>query len=373
MSGLAITALVFGILCFLPAVGLVLGVVALSRMRRTGERGKAMAVWGIALSCFGLLLHLLVLLGGGWDDVRAGVRDAAYPVFAVDKGDCFTTPGGGLAGVTYDVDEVSCAEEHDGEAFGSYRVSGADGAYPGDKAISAEADVKCYDLRSVYAMDLWAHPADVDVYYFTPTPESWKLGDREVTCMFGSSDGKTRLTGSLRNDAAMQTGDQLVYLQAARHLEDALEATPEAAYVEDDLPGHQEWAAEMSEALVAQTDLLRDRTWPQRSASAVAALVKDLDAARKEWDRAARATDADTFYLHYDKGMDLVEPAGAVPSREALDLGTTPPPHLVGDPEDSGDGGAEGDKGDQGGKGGKGNERDNGGNGDGGPGVGAAV
>ncbi|MFD7552503.1 DUF4190 domain-containing protein [Streptomyces sp. NPDC059816] len=370
MSGLAITALVFGVLCFLPAVGLVLGVVALSRMRRTGERGKAMAVWGIALSCFGLLLHLLVLLGGGWGDVRAGVRDATYPVFAVNKGDCFTTRQGGLEGLTYDVDEVSCAEKHDGEAFGTYGVSGADGSYPGDKAISAEADVKCDDLRFVYAMDSWAHPPDVDVYYFTPTPESWKLGDREVTCMFGSADGKTRLTGSLRNDATMQTRDQLVYLQAARRLEGALEATPEAAYVEDDLPGHREWAVEMSEALVAQTYLLRDRTWPQRSASAVAALVKDLDAARKEWDLAARATDADTFYLHYGRGMDLVEPDGAVPSREALGLGTTPPPHLVSDPEESGAGGGEGDKGDKGDRGDKGNER---GNGDAGPGVGAAV
>lgn len=44
VNGVAIAALVFGILCFLPAVGLVLGVVALLQIKRRGERGKGMAV-----------------------------------------------------------------------------------------------------------------------------------------------------------------------------------------------------------------------------------------------------------------------------------------------------------------------------------------
>ncbi|OKH96799.1 hypothetical protein AB852_06755 [Streptomyces uncialis] len=354
VDGTAIAALVFGILCFLPAVGLILGVVALSRVRRTGRRGKGLAVSGIVLSTLGLVLHLLMLVSGAWSDFaegfREGMREASYNAFSVGKGECFVTPDGGLEGLTYDVTKVPCAKEHDGEAYGNYLVSGGKSApYPGDDPIATEADEECYRLRADYVMDSWALPQNVDIYYFTPTPESWKLGDREVTCMFGSSDGKNRLTGTLRDDPAMQDADQFVYLEAAGYLEEALEAVPEETYVEDDLPGHKKWATEVSDALEKQAGRLRDHDWPEKNSGVVAALVKDLDKARGEWDGAARAKDSDTFYIHYDEAMNLIEDERAVPSRASLGLTTTPPPDLS-DTEEPG-AGATGGSGDSSGSG----------------------
>ncbi len=71
----------------------------------------------------------------------------------------------------------------------------------------------------------------------------------------------------------------------------------------------------------------------------VAALVKDLRAAQKEWAKAATASDADEFYAHYDKGADLIDPKKSVTARKALGLATTPPSY---DGSDSGgDGGGD--------------------------------
>ncbi|MGH1554931.1 septum formation family protein, partial [Streptomyces sp. L7] len=133
------------------------------------------------------------------------------------KGQCFDAPSGSLEGMAYDFDVVSCAGEHDGEVFAVVRLSGD--SYPGDKKVTATADDRCYALQDSYAMDGWAVPDDVDIYYVTPTAESWSLGDREITCAFGNKDEEASLPGgSLRNDATTLDADQVAYLKAAHVL-----------------------------------------------------------------------------------------------------------------------------------------------------------
>jgi hypothetical protein len=270
--------------------------------------------------------------------------------FSVDKGECFDSEDRSLEGTAYDVDKVPCSGDHQAEVFANFDLKGG-GGYPGDEKISEGADDKCYALRSGYAMDSWAIPDDVDVYYFTPTPESWRVGDREVTCMFGNTDEKGHLTGSLRRDDTMLSADQLAYLQADGTLYGALDTAPDEAYVEDDLPGHKAWATRVVKALGDQTDLLRAHDWSTDTAQPVAGQEKALDQAREEWRLAAKATDVDTFYDHYDKGSKLLEGAKAVAARKALDLATTPPAY---DEPEEGDGGSgDGDGGGTGGGGAK--------------------
>jgi hypothetical protein len=192
-------------------------------------------------------------------------------------------------------------------------------------------------------MDAWAVPDDVDVYYFTPTPESWRLGDREVTCMFGNTNEKGTLTGTLRRDATSLTDDQLAYLRADGVLYDALDTAPDAEYVEDDLPGHRKWAARVATALADQTRQLRGHSWQDGAGQPVADRAKALDQAREEWRKAAKATDADTFYAHYDRADALLEGRAAVTARKALGLATTPPSRDADGSGDSG-GGTEADK-----------------------------
>lgn len=326
VNGFAIAALVLGILCFLPFVGLVLGIVGLVQIKKKGERGKGMAVSGIVLSSIGAFLMTVSLATGGARDFWEGFQEAAREngsTFSVEKGECFDAPNGSLEGYAYDVDTVPCDEEHDAEVFANFLVP--EGEYPGDDGLAETADEKCYDLADAYAMDAWALPEYVDVYYFTPTRESWGAGDREVTCMFGSTEENTGLTGSLRKDDSMLTGDQLTYLQAEGVYNDALDTAPAEEYVEDDLPGHKEWATRVAEALDEQVAMLGEHRWSDAGERPVADHADALERAREQWEKAARAADADIFYEHYGNAYELVDGTTAVTARKALGLAVTPP------------------------------------------------
>ncbi|WP_330235525.1 DUF4190 domain-containing protein [Streptomyces sp. NBC_00566] len=334
----AIASLVTGILCCLPGVGLLLGLIALRQIRGRGQRGRAAAVVGSALSGAGLGLAVLLLTTGAtnwaWQNVKDGVREGASVSLA--KGDCFDAAGD-LEGVVESVLPVPCAGEHKGEVFATFGIEG--GPYPGEAAVIDAAE-RCTGLRNTYVMDDWAVPHDVDVYYLAPSKETWVFGDRTVTCVLGSvTDGGT-LTGSLRADESVLDADQVAYLKAVHVLDAAMDTAPEAAYAEDDLPGHKAWARRVSTALAGCSRTLRARPWPATAAAPMAGLTERLDKARALWDEAARATDADAFYVPYDAGATLIEPRTTVAVREALKLATTPP-----DPggEDVGDDPADGD------------------------------
>ncbi|MGW2614817.1 DUF4190 domain-containing protein [Streptomyces sp. NPDC001500] len=345
INGLAIAALVLGILCFLPAVGLVLGVVALTQIRKRGERGKGMAVAGAILSSVGLALWILALATGGASDFWQGFKDGASgrSSFSLVKGDCFDMPGETFDEEVYDVDEVPCSGEHDAEVFATVPLSGS--SFPGDDRVTRLADDKCFRLRGAYAMDPWALTDEVDVYYLTPTSESWSVGDREITCVFGPVDDRGTLTGSLRADETTLDADQLAFLKAMAAVDGVLEQEPEDS-AEQDLAADRTWAGDAGDVTGAQAAALGARTWSAKAGGPVAALAKDLRTASREWAAAAKATDADGFYEHYETAYGYVDGRATVTAREALGLATTPPSYDEG--SDSGDGGAGGGDGDSG-------------------------
>ncbi|MER5662499.1 DUF4190 domain-containing protein [Streptomyces mirabilis] len=191
-------------LCFLPAVGLVLGIVALAQIRKRGERGKGPAVGGMAMSSLGLALLVLAVATGGvsdfWDGFKGGMNDSARTgtVFSLRKGDCFDEPGDSSKSVAVHVDKVPCAGRHHAE-----------------------------------------------------------VTRHSIICMFESGDGKSGLTGSLRKDGFTLNADQFAYLQAVDTLDVALRAAPAAKHVDDDLRGYKEWATRVSVALDDEAHLLR--------------------------------------------------------------------------------------------------------------------
>ena len=68
-SGMAIASLILGIcgfLCVTPFVGLGLGIAALSRVKKTGQPGKGMAIAGIVLSSVWIALMILLLATGNF-------------------------------------------------------------------------------------------------------------------------------------------------------------------------------------------------------------------------------------------------------------------------------------------------------------------
>ena len=338
VNGVAIGSLVLGILCFVPAVGLVLGLIALAQIKKKGERGKGMAIAGSVLSSVGLALWALALSTGSAADFWDGFKGAASgegTAYALAKGDCFDTPTGDLEGDAYDIDEVSCAGEHDGEVFAVVTLPG--GSFPGDDEIERTADTKCYGLQDGYTMDTWAVPEDVDVYYLVPSRQSWRLGDREITCLLGSTAENGTLTGSLRADPTTLDADQTAFLSATNAIDDVLYEEPDE-FAEDDLPANQAWAKDVHAELGEQIEALRGHSWPAEAKQPVADLIEEMEDARKQWSRAAAATDADTFYTHYESGYEYVDGPTTVTTREALGLETTPPKPYEDDSEGGGSG-----------------------------------
>ncbi|EFL34616.1 conserved hypothetical protein [Streptomyces viridochromogenes DSM 40736] len=323
VNALAVAALALGVLCFLPAAGLVLGLIALWQIRRSGQSGRGMAIAGAVLSSVGIVLWAVTLSTGvasdAWEEFKDGAR--GNESLSLRKGDCFNAPGG-LEGDTYDVDRVSCAGGHDGEVFAVVTLPG--GAFPGDAKVTDIADEKCYALQDQYAMDTWAMPGDVDVYYLMPSRDSWRYGDRAITCVFGNTDGKAGLTGSLRGDPTTLDTDQVVFLSVSNAVDAALYEEPEDS-PEDDLAGHRAWATLVRDVLGEQIEALRGHSWPSDAEKPVADLVRDLEDAREEWARARTATDADTYSTHRGKAYAYVDGPATVTARKALGLAAAPP------------------------------------------------
>ncbi|MCP3820738.1 DUF4190 domain-containing protein [Streptomyces sp. A3M-1-3] len=341
LNGLAVASLVLGLLCCLP-IGLVLGIVALSQIKRKGERGQGLATAGIVLSSVSTLFLVIGLAVGGASGFRDAFEDGleagsrTRSTMDLTTGDCFNVPGGDLEAEVYDVTVVPCTEQHDAEVYGTHTL---DGTLPGPEALAAEADEQCWRLQDKYAMDPWAVPDHVDTYSYSPTSESWKLGDRLITCAFGSEDGPLR--SSLKQEATSIDAHQLAYLQAA-HPTDFVAADAPEAEIEEDLESYQVWAEEMSDTLTGQARQLRAHAWPASADKAVKDRIREIEGAQKHWAKAAGAADEETFWKHWeaaDLALDIEVQAKDAKAREALGLDTTPP---VYDDEDSSAGDSEG-------------------------------
>ncbi|MEU8889787.1 DUF4190 domain-containing protein [Streptomyces sp. NPDC048442] len=200
-NGLAIASLVTGIVCCIPVLGLILGLIALSQIRKRGDSGKGMAVAGIVLSSLSVVLVLVGALTGALSNFKEGfeegMRENSHAVEDLRTGQCFDTPDGSLEGTTYNVTLLDCEKAHDAEVFGTFDLTES-GEYPGDAKISTIADKKCATAEKAYT---GGGSVDADSYYLMPDARGWRLGDRGVTCVFGNESGE-KLTGSLLNPGA---------------------------------------------------------------------------------------------------------------------------------------------------------------------------
>ncbi|WP_432248041.1 DUF4190 domain-containing protein [Streptomyces sanyensis] len=209
VNGLAIAALVVGLVCCIPPLGLVFGIIALAQIRRSGQRGKGMAVAGIALSAVSTLLTVAFVATGAAGEFARGFRDgldaAASSPFDLAEGDCFDIPGKEVPeeSEAFSVPTVDCARPHDAEVTGSYRLED-EGGYPGSAADEREMERRCHLMSEEYVPDPDALAPHIANFYYLPTRESWALGDRTVTCALAATEG--RLTGSLKDGAGTEDG-----------------------------------------------------------------------------------------------------------------------------------------------------------------------
>jgi hypothetical protein len=186
IDGFAVASLISGILALIP-LAVTFGPIALSRIARTGARGRALAITGLAL-------------GGTWAVAVAiavaviithspPAAAAVFPkVFSLRTGECVNSAPNGISGLHV----LACGQPHDGEVFSTFRL--ADQPYPGAAALRQKANQGCQNRLSGYMNPQLS--AMLDEAYFYPSSGAWAAGERTVVCTVRSPGGK--LTGSVR-------------------------------------------------------------------------------------------------------------------------------------------------------------------------------
>ena len=145
--------------------------------------GRALAL--TAVSAASLMLAGCSLFGGEAD------------VFSIEVGDCLNDASS--SGEVETVPKVDCSEPHDSEAFATHDL--ADGDYPAQDAMFAEADAECEAAFDGYVGVSYDESTLAYSYYF-PTEESWATGDREILCVLievDASGNAVQTTGSLKD------------------------------------------------------------------------------------------------------------------------------------------------------------------------------
>ncbi|GAA1560890.1 hypothetical protein GCM10009789_12710 [Kribbella sancticallisti] len=179
-SMLAILAFIFGLIAFVP-VAVVLGIIALVKIPKNGEKGQALAVAGIVLSGLWLagIVGAAALSEGGEPD-----RDATGQVTTTQNvqsnklrvGDCVTEIKEGEF-----IDNMKiqpCNQPNGGKVFAVFDLPA--GKWPGLDSVKASAEKGCTDR---YKASKQQAETPSDIWFLHPTENSWALGDHNTTCL----------------------------------------------------------------------------------------------------------------------------------------------------------------------------------------------
>ena len=196
-DGLAITSLVLGIIpVFAGILGIVFGIIALVRIRRSGRRGRGLAIAGIVLGSLWFLgvasaVALGVVNAADRADDGAVVARGSVAATELRTGDC---PSALPDSAARTLSVVPCTEPHVAEVFASFPISS--GAYPGEAEAKRFSGGGCTERLAGYVGP--GREDEFDVVFLYPTDQSWRLGDRAVSCLVTAPDGATLPTRSVK-------------------------------------------------------------------------------------------------------------------------------------------------------------------------------
>ncbi|MFI1521443.1 DUF4190 domain-containing protein [Kitasatospora cineracea] len=316
-NGLAIASLVVSFLCFVGAAGIIMGAIALRQIKRTGERGRGLAIAGIVIGSLWLVVFAAGMVGNAFsvdtgEDGSSGFtssRHSGSPVLPaasplrLDVGDCFDLAG------TLVAKKVDCSKPHKGEVFWT-GIPVETGDYPLPSVLEAEAKKGCKEHVDQYVMDTWTLGDSMDYRYLYPDRNSWDaVSGRRLVCFF---TGSGQLTGSLRKDQTNLTYDQLHLLLATDQFDRAWSEGPGTDLdVQDDPAGFRTWAGQLATAADRQAATLSSARWTTADRATVDRLVNESKVAAQHFRAAANAPDdaatereLNTAYQHL--GDDLI-------------------------------------------------------------------
>jgi hypothetical protein len=177
----AILSLVFGVLGGI-LLSVILGIVALNRIGKTGQKGKGLAIAGLVVSGVWLVvlgaLGVLYSIGNDEPDRDASGQVTATQNTQPDKlrvSDCVAEI---KEGDVRSIKVVPCDQPNGGKVFAVFDLPA--GRWPGLTAVQEAAEKGCTDRWN--ASNQQADPAS-DIFYLHPTEDGWRLGDRGTTCL----------------------------------------------------------------------------------------------------------------------------------------------------------------------------------------------
>jgi hypothetical protein len=182
-SGFAVASLVCGALGGI-LLSVIFGIIALGKTKPGGQRGRGMAIGGLALSAVWATVIAVAIAFAALSPTR--------PVRAQDikVGDCFAElPSGNRIS---SVNTVSCDRPHVAEVAGVVTIP--DGPFPGDAGFIAYGKQCKESLASYSAMALL--DPDIDLAVMKPTRDSWQHGDRAMVCVATFTNKRT---GSIKS------------------------------------------------------------------------------------------------------------------------------------------------------------------------------
>jgi hypothetical protein len=232
-----IVPFLFWVAGILGVIGLVLGFVGISRAQRGEATNGTMALWGTIISAVAMAVSIvgLVIFAGVFAAVSEGSSTEAdstaspatvtstaaqaevtaptaaetpapaqaeetastvaeeVDVYKLEVGDCLgDVPEEGEFST---VPTVPCSEPHSEEVYAALTLPDEDGDFPGIETTEAQADELCFAEFADF-VGISYEESVLDFTYFYPTEETWRDGDRLVTCTI--YDPGKEVTGSLR-------------------------------------------------------------------------------------------------------------------------------------------------------------------------------
>ncbi|HEX5695307.1 MAG TPA: septum formation family protein [Acidimicrobiia bacterium] len=160
-----------------------------------------------------IIVGLFALSGVVWaaftnadrDESGVIVDEGVVGVMEARVGDCVDLLEDDLeADVIFEFVGIPCSEPHSMEIFGLVAYSGITGDFPGEAVIDEFGWESCLGLFDDYVGAPYETEPTLDITYFTPEPEGWAQGDREVTCALVAVDG-SGLVGSMKGMGQVHT------------------------------------------------------------------------------------------------------------------------------------------------------------------------
>jgi Domain of unknown function (DUF4190)/Septum formation len=197
-NAFAITSFVLGLIGG-TILSIIFGIIGLVQIRKNGQRGKGLAIAGIALACVWLVVAVSIIASGGLSKIGSGGSTTGpihstqqINIYSLKPGDCFQNPPPSQTalGVT-DVTAVPCTVAHNAQAFAQFDATNP--SYPGSSALISESQRGCQKRES--ALNRSAITPTMTLRFLFPLPTSWAAGKRTITCLV--VDKTKDLTSSL--------------------------------------------------------------------------------------------------------------------------------------------------------------------------------